>query len=162
MAPSLELDVPNKRKRKINPKLLDDDNVSSDAVKRRKGEASKSATRAQTSTSAISQSSSGPQSSQPTIQSKPSTRQASVEAVHDEDDITCHNAGTPRNSSTILELVDNDNDDIYEAQYATTDAQQVKENESETEEHAETDDDELGKSGLRTLLTEEYIFMHFF
>ena len=160
MAPSPDLDVPNKRKRKVNPKLLDDDNVSSDAVKRRKVEALKSTTRAQISTSATAQSSSRPQSSQPTAQSIPSTsRQASVEAVHDEGDITCYNAGTPRNSSTILESVDDNDDDIYEAQHAT-DAQQVKE--KETEELAETDDDELGKTSFRTLLTTEYIFMHCF
>jgi len=41
-----------------------------------------------------------------------------------------------------------------------TDAQQVKE--KETEEQAETDDDELGKSSFQTLLTAQYISMHCF
>lgn len=128
-------------------------------LKRHKVEALKSATWAQTSTSATSQSSSRPQSSHLTTQTKPSTsRKASVEDVSDEDNITCHNT-TPRNSSTILESVDDDDNDIYVTKHAT-DARQVKEKELETEEKAETDDDELGKSSLRTLLTAEYIFMH--
>jgi len=130
MAPNPNIHLPTKRKCTINPKLLDDDNVSSDTVKRRKVEALKSTTRAQISTSATSQSSSRPQSSQPTTQSKPSSRQASVEAVHDDNDTTCHNAGIPRNPSTILESVDDEGE------------------ETEPKEQAETDDDELGKSRL--------------
>jgi hypothetical protein len=148
MAPNPNIHLPTKRKRTINPKLLDDDNVSSDAVKRRKVEALKSTTRAQISgTSATSQFSSRPQSSQPTTQSKPSSRQASVEAVHDDNNTTCHNAGIPRNPSTILESVDDDNNDMYVAQHATG-AQRVGGEETEPEEQAETDDDELGKSRL--------------
>jgi hypothetical protein len=161
MAPNPNIHLPTKRKSTINPKLLDDNNVSSDAVKRRKVEALKATTQSQISTSATSQSSSRPQSSQPTTQPKPSSRQASVEAVHDDNDITCHNAGIPRNPSTILESVDDDNDDMYVAQHATG-AQQVGGEETEPEEQAETDDDELGKSRLRKLPTTEYIFIHCF
>jgi hypothetical protein len=123
--------MPNKRKHKINPKLLNDNNVLSDAVPAPQSRSLEICYSSPTSTSATTQSSSRPQSSQPTTQSIPSTsRQASVEAVHDEDDIACCNAGTPRNSSTILESVDDNDDNIYVAQHAT-DAQQVKEKETE-------------------------------
>ena len=82
----------------VNPRLLDDDNVSSDAIKYHKVEAMKSTT--QTQTSATSQSLSTLQL-QPTIQSEPSTsQQASVEAIHNKDDITCHNAERPQNQNT--------------------------------------------------------------
>jgi hypothetical protein len=132
----------------VNPRLLDDDNVSSDAIKRRKVEAVKSTDQMRTSAT-LSRSQS---QSQPTILSEPSTsRQASVEAVHNEDDITCHNAGRPKNPNAILESVNEDDEDIYATQLAT-DAEQIGRKESGTEEQAETDEDELGKSSLWTLL----------
>jgi hypothetical protein len=67
--------------------------------------------------------------------------------------MTTTSLGSPRNLSTILESVNNDDDDIN--QHAV-DAQQVGREETKTEEHAETDEDGLGKSGLQTPLTAEY------
>jgi hypothetical protein len=122
----------------VNPRLLNDDNMSSDAIKRRKIEASKSTTKIQITSQSLHKSS-------PTTQSKPTTaRQASVEAIHDDNNNTCHNAGSPKNPSTILESVDDD-EDIYVTQPAI-DAHQVEGLESETEESAETNEEELGKS----------------
>jgi len=124
----------------VNPRLLDDDNMSSDAIKRRKIEASKSTARIQMTSQSL-------HGSSPATQPKPTTaRQASVEAVHDDDNSTCHNAGSPKNPSTILESI-YDDEDIYVTQPAM-DADQVAETEepAETKEPAETNEEELSKS----------------
>src|SRR5258705_4035836 len=120
-------DIPDKRKRKVNPKLLDNDNMSIDAIKRRKVEATKTV-------------------KQPQTKQKPSTsRRVSVEVVED-DDIGCHNAGTPTNPNTILESANDDDDDgIYVTASAGQAAERAKTKEAETEEELEeTDEDELG------------------
>ena len=127
-------DIPNKRKRTVNPKLLDSDNMSIDAIKRCKVEAMKTVT-------------------QPPTQ--PSTsRRVSVEVVEDDDDISCRNAGTPTNPNTILESAndDDDNDSIYvipgqaaeRASSQVAERAKTKEAEETEEKPEETDEDELG------------------
>ena len=120
---SSNLDLPNKRKRTVNPKLLDNDNMSLDAIKRRKVEATKTVTQ---------------------TQPKPSTsRQASVEVVNDDNDISCHNSGTPTNPNTILESANNDDADVIYVAPSQA-AAQAERKEAETEEEPEeTDEDEL-------------------
>jgi hypothetical protein len=138
----MDLDLPtSKRKRTINPKLLDDDNMSHDAIKRRKLEASKSVPRTQISTSQPSNN-----ISNSTTQPKSSTsRRASVEAVEDDEVINRRNAGTPKNPNTILESADDD-DDIYVTDAKGTPEEKRKEVETE-DEPEETDEDELSKLG---------------
>jgi hypothetical protein len=99
-------DLGIKRKHTVDPRLLDDDNMSSDAIKHPKLEALKSSSRTQHEISGVG-------TSQPTTQS--TSRRASVETVHDDEDMACHNA--PR----------------------------VDRQEPETEEQAETDANELSK-----------------
>lgn len=137
-------DLGIKRKRTVNPRLLDDDNMSSDAIKRRKLAALKSSSRTQHEISGVS-------TSQPTTQSttQSTSRRASVETVHDDEDTACHNAGSPKNSSTILESA-NDDDDISGTQLGETDGLRVDRQEPETEEQAETDEDELSKLKFKT------------
>ncbi len=121
-------DIPNKRKQTVNPKLLDSDNMSIDAIKRRKVEAMKTVT-------------------QPQTQPKPSTSQrVTVEEVEDNDDIGCSNAGTPTNPNTILESANDDDDDgIYVTPGQATERAKTKEAETEEEpEETETNEDELG------------------
>lgn len=152
---------PTKRKRTINPKLLDDDNMSSDAIKRRKLEAVKSA---------MGQASSG-SSSQPSVAATtsstntmgdfslttpsvpPSTHQASVEIVDDEDQFH-PNVGAPKNPDTILESVDDDDDDnmdftpLVPRKDRAAKKKQTEIVEETTEKEAskkETDEEELGK-----------------
>ena len=89
-------DIQNKRKWIVNPKLLDSDNMSINAIKHCKVEAMKTVT-------------------QPQTQPKPFTSQwVSVEVVKD-NDMCCHNAGTPTNPNIILESA-NDEDGIYSGQ----------------------------------------------
>jgi len=137
MAASMS-DLPTKRKRTINPRLLDDDNVSTDAIKRRKVVASKSVTKpSQFSNDAG-----------PSTRVAPSTsRRASVEAVDDDDDGGCHNAGSPKNANTIRESVnDEGDDDINVTQPKGKNAERAERNDMETEnEPEETDEDELGE-----------------
>ena len=90
-------DLPIKRLRTTNPKLLDDDNVSTDAIKRRKIMASKSDTQPSTQSS---------NNASTSTQVTPS-QQASVEAV-DDDGAACHNAGSPKSANTILKSVDDE------------------------------------------------------
>jgi hypothetical protein len=71
----------------INPKLLDEDNVSTDALKRRKLTASKSVTQSTQSSNDTS----------PSARVTPSTsQQASIEVVDDDDDAGGHNAGAQK------------------------------------------------------------------
>jgi len=131
---SSNIDLRTKRKRTVNPKLLDNDNMSIDAIKRHKVEATKTVTQ---------------------IQPKPSTnRQASVEVVDDVDDISCHNAGIPTNPNTILESANDD--DIYAAPSQAT--KQPKRKDTETEEEPEeTDEDELGMVAFDNIIGENLL-----
>jgi len=97
MAPFKHIDLDTghpKRKRTTNPKLLDDNNMSLEAIKRRKLE-----------------SSTVPAASTSKSSSAKPNRQASVEAIADEDDMRGRNAGHPKNPRLILESVDDDDDD---------------------------------------------------
>jgi len=124
MAPYSNPDLPAKRKRTTNPKLLDDDNVSHDAIKRRKKDSEVA-------------------SSSKTNLSRTSTRQASVETVADEDDITCRNAGQPKNRNVIIESTD-DEDETYSqpATEAPTEKDNLAESEQNTDDNSPKDDDE--------------------
>src|SRR6266542_2739334 len=90
-------DLPIKRKCIVNPKLFNDDNMSNDAIKCRKLEALK-ASKSVTQISASQASTS---------------RCASVEAVEDNKNIHRPNARSPKNPNTIIESVDDDDDNIY-------------------------------------------------
>lgn len=159
-----DLDLPTKRKRTTNPKLLDNDNMSRDAVKRRKIEALKfnqtlgplasssqsiAATTSSTNTGAHL-SSTAP--SAPST-SAPSTRQASVEIV-DNDDHFHPNTGTPKNPDTILESVHYDDDTDFTPLVARK--RETKKKQTEVVDKSsdkepgkkETDDEELGKLNL--------------
>jgi len=106
MALHSNTDLPAKRKHTTNPKLLDGDNISQDAIKHRKMEASKTSSLTTASTSKSS-------NLDITMSSKTSSpRQASVETVADENNTTCHNAGQPTNPNIIIESTDEE-DDIY-------------------------------------------------
>lgn len=83
--------LPAKRKRVLNSKLTSEDNVHRDAVKRRQLEGMQSS--ANTSATA-----------------NHSSRQASVEAINDEEDHVPHNAGPPKNPNSILEATDDESD----------------------------------------------------
>lgn len=130
-------DLLTKQKRTVNPKLLNDDNVSIDAIKRRKLEA----LNALKSVTQISP----PQASSNVSHSNSSTsRRASVEAVDDNENIHLPNAGSPKS------VADDDDDDIYVTDTHGTARDTAKEAEkkgAETEEEPEeTDEDELSKS----------------
>jgi hypothetical protein len=136
-----DLQLPTKRKRTINPKLLDDNNVSTDAFKRRKLAASKSVTQPTQSSNDASSS----------ARVTPSTSQrASVEVVDDDDDAGGHNAGSPKNADTILESVNDEGDDAINAtQQKGKGAERAERKDIETEdEPEETDEDELSKLRL--------------
>jgi len=130
-----------KRKRTVNPKLLNDDNVSIDAIKRRELEALNAL-----------KSVTPPQASSNVSHSNSSTsRRASVEAVDDNENIHLPNAGSPKNPNTIIESVaDDDDDDIYVTDthgMARDTAKEAEKKGAETEEEPEeTDEDELSKS----------------
>jgi hypothetical protein len=150
------VDLPAKRKRTTNPKLLDDDNISADAIKRRKLESSKSSSLTTPGTSKNSNldTISAAQSSKT---SSESSRQASVECVEDEDDTSRHNAGPPKNSRYILESTeDEDEDDTPPAKKTQMPKpKKTKPVERETTEgdeksKDESDEEELGKSGPLT------------
>jgi ribosomal protein L35 len=86
-------ELPQKRKCIPNAKLISEDNVHEDAVKRRK---------------LIAQ----PLSTQPTAKPIPHrSRSASVAAVDDEDDLSRRNAGRPRDPNTIIESIYDDETD---------------------------------------------------
>ena len=135
-----DLQPPTERKRTINPKLLDDNNVSTDALKRHKLVASKSVTQPQSSNVAS-----------PSARVTPSTSQrASVEVVEDDDDAGGHNAGSPKNADTILESVNDEGDNVINAtQRKGKGAERAKRKDIEMEdEPEETDEDELSKLRL--------------
>jgi hypothetical protein len=160
-----DLDLRTKRKRTINPKLLDNDNMSSDAVKRRKLEALKfnqTSGPLASSSQSIAATTSSPEpgahlsSTAPSAPSTsaPSTRQASVETVEDDHDHFRPNAGTPKNPETILESVHDDDDTEFTPLVARKREAKKKQtgvvDESSDKEPGkkETDDEELGKLNL--------------
>ncbi len=162
-----DLDLPTKRKRTINPKLLDNDNMSSDAVKHQKLEALKFnqtlgplasssqsivATTSSTDTGAHLSSTAPLTAPSASSTSAPSICQASVEIVDDDDNHFCPNAGTPKNPDTILESV-HDNMDFTplvarkrEAKKKQTEV--VDESSDKEPGKKETDDEELSKLNL--------------
>jgi hypothetical protein len=126
-------DLLTKRKRTVNPKLLNDNNVSIDAIKRRKLEA----LNALKSVTQISP----PQASSNVSHSNSSTsRRASVEAVDDNENIHLPNAGSPKS------VADDDDDDIYVTDTHGTAKEAEKKGAEMEEEPEETDEDELSKS----------------
>lgn len=90
---SMADNLPAKCKRTLNFKLTSEDNVHEDAVKRRQGMHSSAKT---SSTSRF-------------------RRQASVEAIDDEDNHIRRNAGPPINPNSILEATDDELDEETEA-----------------------------------------------
>ncbi len=159
-----DLDLPTKRKRTINPKLLHNDNMSSDAVKRQKLEALKFnqtlgplASSSQSIAATTSSTDTGAHlsltaPSAPST-SAPSTCQASVKIV-DDDDHFRPNAGTPKNPDTILESVHYDDDTDFTPLVARK--REAKKKQTEVVDESldkepgkkETDDEELGKLNL--------------
>ena len=85
----------SKWKHTVNPKLLDDDNVSNDAIKCHKLKALKAKSVTQIS---------APQALSNVSHSNSSTsRHASVKAVDDNENIHLPNAGSSKNTNTIIE-----------------------------------------------------------
>ena len=167
-----DLDLPTKRKRTINPKLLDNDNMSSDAVKRRKLEALKfnqTSGPLASSSQSIAATTSSPEtgahlsSTAPSAPSTsaPSTHQASVEIVEDDDDHFRPNAGIPKNPETILESVHDDMEftpPVARKREAKKKQTGVVDESSDKEPgKKETDDKELGKLNLLLLLIRHLI-----
>jgi hypothetical protein len=158
MASFTDTNLPAKRKRTTNPKLLDDDNISQDAIKRRKTEALKTSSSTTASTSKVSDLNTTSVKSSRTNLSKTPTRQASVETVADENDITCHNAGQPTRPNFIIESTDEENEaysrpSANSAKKAPTKKKKAAESEPDTcedESPKESDDDELSKSSELT------------
>ena len=137
-----DLQLPTKRKRTINLKLLDDNNVSTDAFKHCKLAALKSVTQhTQSSNNASSSAQVTPSTSQ----------QASIEVVVDDGGAGGHNARSPKNADTILESVnDEGNDAINATQQKGKGAERAERKDIEMEdEPEETDEDKLSKLRLR-------------
>jgi hypothetical protein len=148
----IDADLPAKRKWMTNPKLLDNDNVSLDAIKRRKLE-SLSSTLPTASTSNLETTLSAQPSR--TSSSTNSSQQASVETVADEDDMPRRNAGQPKNPRFILESTDDDDEDSTHPAPKKTQTHKEKtlncaENNVESSEkeipNEESDDEELSES----------------
>ena len=158
-------DLPAKKKRSTNPKLLDNDNMSLDAINRRKLESS---TLSAASTSNLKTTS--VQSSRASSSTNPS-QQASVEAVGDEDDGVRRNAGRPKNPRFILESTDDDDEESTHPAPEKTRTHKTKtpnhaENKVESREgpaggnsEEESDDEELSES--RTLTHDKLIKIFF-
>jgi hypothetical protein len=99
-------DLPAKWRHTTNPRFLDDDNISPDAIKRRKLEASKSS-----NLESILSAKSSKISSEI---SRKSSCQASVESIADDSDYSRNNAGPPKNPRLILESSEEeDNNDTH-------------------------------------------------
>jgi len=147
--------LPGKRKRTTNPKLLDGNNMSLDAIRQRKLESSSlpaaSTSNLETTVSA--------QSSRASYSTNPS-RQASVEDIADEDDVVRLNAGQPKNSRFILESTDNEDkdEDTHPAPKKTWTGKMKTTNRAENEAESceggnpaeESDDEELSESRILT------------
>ena len=137
-------DLPAKRKRTTNPKLLDDDNVSQDAIKCQKMQATSSLMIASTSNPDTASSSKQ--------KSSRTSCQASVETVVDENDITCHNAEQPKNPNVIIESTDEEDETYFQptAKKAPTKKDNLAKSKQDTcddnSPKEELDDEELGES----------------
>jgi hypothetical protein len=143
MAQSSELPP---RKRTLNPKLLDENNLDRDAVKKRKLLADQLQSATAPSQANIAE---GPSQPQKPAQFGKSTssRQPTLEVIGDQDDATCHNAGKPRNSNVILEAADGSDDDLpsimRDSPSPVVDGNTSPDEEEEPSK--ETDEEELGQ-----------------
>jgi len=139
MAPYSDPDLQAKQKRTINPRLLNEDNISKDAIKCRKMEVTSSSLTISNPDTALS--------SKKKL-SRTSAPQASVETVADEDDITCHKAGQPKNRNVIIESTE-DEGEIYQPTKAATKnnhpAKSEPDNCDDNNPKEELDDEELGE-----------------
>jgi len=85
-----------------------------------------------------------------TASSAPSTHQASIDILDDDENHFRHNAGTPKNPDTILESVEDDDNDFTSLvtkkdQHAKKKTAEVVEGSPEIESSKkETDEEELG------------------
>jgi len=140
MAPSNQ-DLAAKRKRTTNPKLLDTDNISLDAIKRRKLELSNSST--QSSTTGTSKSSSV-QLSESGSSTKHS-HQAS-ETVADKDDTSHRNAGQPKDPEATEDKDDEIMTPVTPPKSSKTGTQTNSDEENCEKEGSDNDEEELGKS----------------
>jgi hypothetical protein len=155
MAPT-DKELPAKQRRTTNPKLLDSDNISLDAIKWRKVEASTQSTTGTSKSSSVQLSESG--------SSTKRSRQASVETVADKDDISHRNAGWPKNPNIILESTEDEDDENTtppKAPKIGTHKKQTTDSDIDNCEREESDDDEeeLGKS---IALTHDKLIRMFF
>lgn len=149
--------IPAKRKRVLNPKLTSEDNVSADAIKRRKHEAStnpgpkttqkKNTSARQTSlafTPAQASHTAPTLASQKASQSKSIPRnnwQASVEEADDDEVDPIHrHAGPPKNPNAIIEAANGSDDmDIDD----DNDVPELVVDDDEEDEDDEDDEDEV-------------------
>jgi len=142
-------EISGKRKRTVNSKLLDSDNMLGEAIKHRKLAASETShppgrtSGSKASTSASTNLNTRPAQPSYTNSSKASSRQASVENLDDEEDILCHNAGRPRNSNHVLESTD-DEDELQQDRTSTKEQKKPTTPEADEGEQ-ESDSEELGK-----------------
>lgn len=136
-----DLGLPAKRKRTLNPKLTDDNNVHADAVKKRRlqhegsGKPTKQTTAQKKKKSSI----------QPSVNVN---RSPSIEEVEDEDTPLQRNAGPPKNPNAIIEHTDEEEDEDAPPPVTVYDQNNDEELEEEAEETVkeETAEQELGWS----------------
>ena len=159
------MDLPTKRKRTINPKLLNNDNMSSDAVKRQKLEALKlnqtlgplaSSSQSIAATTSLTDTGAHLSLIAPSASSTsaPSTCQASIKIIDNDTDHFHPNEETPKNLDAILESIhDNDDTDFtplvarkQEAKNKQTEV--VDKSSDKVPSKKETNDEELGKLNL--------------
>lgn len=143
MAQSSELPP---RKRTLNPKLLDENNLSRDAVKKRKLLADQLQSATASSQANIAEGLSQPQ--KPAQFGKSTGRhQPTVEVIRDQDETTCYNAGQPKNSNFILEAADGSDDDVPSILRDSPSpvAEGNTSPNKEEEPSKETDEEELGQ-----------------
>ena len=122
--------LPGKRKGITNPKLLDGNNMSLDAIRQRKLESSSlpAASTSNLETTVSAQSSRASSSTNP-------SRQASVEDIADEDDVVHLNVRQPKNSRFILESTDDEDEDTHPAPKKTEESDDEELSESRTLTH---------------------------
>jgi len=143
MAQSSELPP---RKRTLNPKLLDENNLSRDAVKKRKHLADQLQSATAPSQANIAEGLSQPQ--KPAQFGKSiGRRQPTVEVIRDQDETTRYNAGQPKNSNFILEAADGSDDDVPSILRDSPSpvAEGNTSPNKEEEPSKETDEEELGQ-----------------
>lgn len=110
---STDAELPAKRKRILNHRLTDKNNIHEDAVKRRKTDSGELPKISKKPIKKSSQSTAQKQKHSPTASQKPPSRQSSIEVVEDEDDHIQCNAGPPRNPDSILEAANGGNDSFF-------------------------------------------------